>query len=104
MEVDAIPKETNMRATHSTTPPADLAAEANGLLTGLGVLTIQLFPLSLPLLVLVIGPLVLLAVPGLVLAGVIALPVWLARAVMRRRSRRASGRRPPGWVWQAADG
>jgi hypothetical protein len=93
-----------MRPTRSTTPPADLAAEANGLLTGLGVLTIQLFPLSLPSLVLVIGPLALLAVPGLLLAGIVVLPVWLARAVLRSRARRASGRRPGSWVWQAADG
>jgi Flp pilus assembly protein TadB len=93
-----------MPSNPSTTSPADLAAEANGLLTGLGVLTIQLFPFSLPLLVLVIGPLALLAVPLVLLAGLVILPVWLVRLVLRSRSRRASRRRPARWVWQAADG
>ena len=56
--------------------------------TGLGILTFQLFPFALPLLVLVIGPLVPLAVVGLLLAAPVVLPIWLARAVRRARSRR----------------
>ena len=56
--------------------------------TGLGILTFQLFPFALPLLVLVIGPLVPLAVVGLLLTAPVVLPIWLARAVRRARSRR----------------
>jgi hypothetical protein len=73
---------------NETPSVADVAAEANALSTGLGILTFTLFPWAVPGLVLVIGPLLLLAVPVLLLAGVVLLPVWLARvarALIRRR-------------------
>jgi hypothetical protein len=71
---------------------ADVATEANGLLTGLGILTFQIFPFALPLLVLCIGPLVVLAVAGALLVAPLIVPIWLARVVRRaavaRRSRK----------------
>ena len=62
--------------------PADLAGEVGALVAGLGVLTIQLFPFAMPLIVLVIGPLAVLALAGLLLALPILLPLWLVRRVM----------------------
>jgi hypothetical protein len=81
---------------------ADVASEANGLLTGLGILTIQIFPIALPLLVLVVAPLALLAVIGLLLAGILMLPVWLARIVFRGRAAGASRSRPRSGTAQSA--
>ena len=72
---------------------ADLADAAGGLVVGLTTLTIQIFPFALPLLILVIGPLALLAVAGLLLALPILVPLWLARkllSVPRRRQPRAA--------------
>jgi membrane protein implicated in regulation of membrane protease activity len=88
---------------HTEAPsPADLAGEASGLLAGLGIVTIQFFPFAMPLLILVIGPLALLALPILVLALPILLPLWLFRRVRARLDRRrtqapgrAGGRRRP---------
>jgi uncharacterized RDD family membrane protein YckC len=72
---------------------ADVAAEAGSLMAGLGILTIQIFPFSLPLLVLVVGPLVPLAVVGLLLAAPVVLSVWLVR-VVRRAAQRAARTSP----------
>jgi hypothetical protein len=67
----------------SETPStADLAGAAGALSTGLAVVTIQLFPFAMPLIVLVIGPLAVLALAGLLLALPILLPLWLARRVL----------------------
>ena len=80
--------------TRSESPsPADLAVEAGGLIQGLGTLTIALFPFAIPLLVLVIGPLAVLALAGLVLALPILLPLWLGRLALRALRRRR-GHRP----------
>ena len=57
-------------------------------LAGLGILTMALFPLALPGLLFVVAPLALVAVVGLLVAIPFVLPLWLARIVMRRRSRR----------------
>jgi hypothetical protein len=76
--------------TYSESPSAaDIAGEAGGLIVGLTTLTIQIFPFALPLLILVIGPLAVLALAGLVLALPILLPLWLGRLALRAlRSRR----------------
>jgi uncharacterized membrane protein YedE/YeeE len=67
-----------------TPSSAELATEGNGLLAGLGILTVALFPIALPgLLLFVVAPLLLVAMVGLVL-----LPLWLARTLVRSRSRR----------------
>jgi hypothetical protein len=79
--------------THSESPsPADLAAVAGGLIVGLTTLTIQVFPLAVPLLILVIGPLAVLGLAGLVLAIPILLPLWLGRLALRA----LRGRGEPG--------
>jgi membrane protein implicated in regulation of membrane protease activity len=72
-----------------TTSPAELADEVGALTTGLGIITFQFFPFALPLLVLVIGPLAVLAVAGLLVALPVLLPLWLGRRALlalRRRS------------------
>jgi hypothetical protein len=86
---------------HSESPSlADLAGEAGMLVVGLTTLTIQIFPFAIPLLVLVIGPLAVLALAGLVLAIPILLPLWLGRlalrALRRRREPRPAGHRHGG--------
>jgi hypothetical protein len=74
---------------HSEAPStADLAGEVGALSAGLGILTVPLFPLAIPLIVLVIGPLAVLAVAGLLLALPILLPLWLARRVLSALRRR----------------
>lgn len=76
------------REAHSS---ADVATEANTLLAGLGILTFAIFPVALPgLLLFVVAPLALVAVVGVLLATPFVLPVWLARIVLRSRSRRRS--------------
>jgi hypothetical protein len=77
-----------MHTPRAASSSADVATELGGLSAGLGILTIQIFPFALPLLVLVVAPLALLAVAGLLLAIPFVLPVWLARTVLRGRSRR----------------
>jgi hypothetical protein len=72
--------------------PADLAGEAGMLVVGLTTLTIQIFPFALPLLILVIGPLAVLALAGLLLALPILVPLWLGRKLLRV----LRGRREPG--------
>ena len=83
---------------HSESPsPADLADAAGMLVVGLTTLTIQIFPFALPLLILVIGPLAVLAVAGLLLALPILVPLWLARkllSVLRERRRRGAAVAP----------
>jgi hypothetical protein len=87
----------------SQTPsPAELADEVGALTTGLGIITFQFFPFALPGIVLVVGPLAVLALAGLVLALPILVPLWLARRVLRAVRRRPEpkplapgpGRRP----------
>ena len=84
-----------MHAPRTATSPADAAQEASTLLAGLVILTIQLFPFTLPLLVLVVAPLALMAAPVLVMAGILVLPFWLARAALRSRARRRSAAGSP---------
>jgi hypothetical protein len=76
----------------SDTPSvADLAGQAGALAVGLTTVTIQIFPFALPLLILVIGPLTVLALAGLLLAIPILLPLWLGRRALRAlRSRSKS--------------
>jgi hypothetical protein len=75
---------------HSEAPStADLAGEVGALTAGLGALTIQFFPFAMPLIILVIGPLAVLALAGLLLALPIILPFWLARRVLSALRRRA---------------
>jgi hypothetical protein len=77
------------------TDPADVAAEVSTLSAGLGIVTVQLFPFALPLLLLCIAPLLPLIVVGLLLAAILYPPIRLARYVRtlaqtRKRSTVAS--------------
>jgi hypothetical protein len=80
-----------MHAPRAAPSSADVGMEVTSLSAGLGILTFAIFPLALPgLLLFVVAPLALVAVPGLLLAGLFVLPLWLTRIVLRSRSRRRS--------------
>jgi hypothetical protein len=68
-----------MHSSHSEGSPAEVVDLAGYLNTGLGILTFQFFPFALPLLLLTFGPLVVLALPFLLIGGIVALPIWLVR-------------------------
>jgi hypothetical protein len=87
-----------MDARSNRTSPAELASEASSLLAGLGILSVALFPFALPGLVLAL----VLALPLIVLAPPVA--TWLlargvARLLGRARTRssdnQADARREP---------
>jgi hypothetical protein len=90
----------DMYTRSETTSAADVASEAGGLLVGLGILMTAFFPFALPLLILTFGPLLPLALVGLVLALPIVVPYWLGRlllrAVRRRRERRPGAHQARG--------
>jgi hypothetical protein len=97
------PTKDLIMAEHDSPNAADVAAEANALAAGLGLITVTLFPFALPLLLLCIAPLLPLIVVGALLAAILYLPVrlvrFLTRTVARRRAehRRVTSRRtaPP---------
>jgi hypothetical protein len=93
-----------MHPRSEVTSSADLAGEAGGLLVGLGVVTTALFPFAVPLLILTFGPLLPLAVLGLVLVLPILLPYWLGRLLLRALRRHPKGpavaHRPRGQLAQ----
>jgi membrane protein implicated in regulation of membrane protease activity len=83
--------------TPRTTPSAtEVATEVNGLLAGLGILTVSLFPLALPGLLFVVVPLAVLALAGALLAIPVVVPLWLVRSVRRGRARRRAERSAAG--------
>jgi hypothetical protein len=81
-----------MNARRSEISAEDLATEANGLATGLGMVTMIYFPFALPGLLLVLPfllpviPLLLVAGLGYLLVQLLLLPLRLARTVRRRRA------------------
>ena len=72
---------------------AEVATKVNDVSVGLGILTFALFPFALPGIVLVVAPLVLVVVVGLLVAIPVVLPLWLARSLVRRWSRRRGAAR-----------
>jgi hypothetical protein len=72
-----------MRTSDPTPSTTDIAREVNIMLAGLGLLTVQFFPLALPLLLLTIAPLAVLALPLLLLGAVVILPLRLVRRLLR---------------------
>jgi hypothetical protein len=68
-----------MHSSRSEGSPAEVAEVAGYLNTGLGILTFQYFPLALPLILLTVGPLVVLALPVVLIGVVVALPILLVR-------------------------
>jgi hypothetical protein len=69
--------------------PADVGAELADLAAGLGIVTMALFPLALPALLL-LAPLALPAVAVLLVASPAVVARWIARFVQRQRPRRAT--------------
>jgi hypothetical protein len=90
---DSRRKEAPMNRSRAAASPADVAQEGSTLMAGFGILTIQIFPFALPLLILAIGPFLPLALIVPPLVGIVVLPFWLVRTVVRRLTRR---RRAPG--------
>jgi hypothetical protein len=80
------------RRTPSTT---EAVTEVNGLLAGLGILTVTLFPFALPGLLLVVVPLAALALAGALLAIPVVVPLWLVRSLRRGQLRRRVLGDPP---------
>jgi hypothetical protein len=81
-----------MNAQHDTSSIGDVITGAAGWLVAVGILTMALFPLAIPGIVLTVAavvPLALLAVVVGLLAAVAAAPVIAVRAV-RRRARRGA--------------
>ena len=80
----------------------DVLTEAAGWAVAGGILTMALFPFAVPGIVLVVAavvPLLLLAVPLALVAGVVALPVLAVRRLRRPRTTdrdRAATHRAPG--------
>ncbi len=96
--------------TESSNTRIETVSEVTGWLVAGGILTMALFPLALPFIILTVVALLPLALPvvaiGLI-AAVVALPVLAVRTVGRRvagaRRRRDAGRHggaeaTPGWV------
>ena len=79
-----------MKAPGAEPSPSDIADEINSLSAGLGILTTALFPFALPALLLALPlvipliPLALLAVLVVLLVRIVALPLRLARDLVRR--------------------
>jgi hypothetical protein len=71
---------------HRTHSRAEVVDEVSKWAVGLGIVVVALFPLSIPILILTLAALVPLAVPLLAL-GVLAVPVLLARRLVRRLRR-----------------
>jgi hypothetical protein len=86
--------------TGSSSSPAEIVTELTGWFVGGGLITMVLFPLALPILVLTVIatiPLVLIALAGVLAAAAVAIPVLLVWGVGRRVFR---GPRPPSTVEQ----
>jgi hypothetical protein len=76
------------------TDPQDIADQASTLSAGFGILTVQIFPFALPLLLLCIAPLLPLIVVGLLLAAIIYPPLKLIRYFTTRKRRSVSWPEP----------
>jgi hypothetical protein len=81
-----------MHAQNPSPSPQEVATEVNGLLVGLGIITMALSPFALPGLLLAL-PLVIPLVPVALVAGalwllarLLRLPFRLARSLVRSRS------------------
>jgi membrane protein implicated in regulation of membrane protease activity len=76
-----------MHGSRTRPSPSEVASELGALSAGLGILTMALFPFAVPgVLVFVVLPLALVALPALLLAALVVPPLWLARTMSRRRS------------------
>lgn len=79
-----------MRTPPAASSAADIAGELSAWMAAGGILTMMLFPLALPLILLLVVsalPLVLIPLAAGLAAAVVAVPVLLLRALWRRASR-----------------
>jgi hypothetical protein len=81
--MDSSPASESLSAAFSEL--ADLAA-------GLGILLLPLFPLALPVMALLLGPLILIGLVAALIAIPLAPPLLLARAILRRHARQPPNR------------
>jgi hypothetical protein len=97
-----------MQAPPAAPSPAEVTTEVSGLLGGLGIITMALFPFALPglllalPLVILVAPLALVAMAVLLLRAILILPFRLARAFVRSRSGREPAAGSPGTASSAA--
>lgn len=84
-----------MDASRSPESLSEALSELADLAAGLGILLLPLFPLALPVMALVLGPLILIGLVAALLALPLVPPFLLARALLRRRAspRHGAGRR-----------
>jgi hypothetical protein len=82
-----------MPSPHPTESLAEGLSELADLAAGLGILLLPLFPLALPVMALVLGPLILIGLVAALLALPLVPPFLLARALLRRRGRAPCGAR-----------
>ena len=91
-----------MNARSNRTSPAELASEASSLLAGLGIISVVLFPFALPGLVLALVlalPLIVLAPPALAIWLLVRGIAWLLRrARPSSADNQAAPRREPRHV------
>jgi hypothetical protein len=75
-----------MDSSRSPESLSEALSELADLAAGLGILLLPLFPLALPVMALVLGPLILIGLVAAVLALPLVPPFLLARALLRRRA------------------
>jgi hypothetical protein len=74
-----------MDSSRSPESLSEALSELADLAAGLGILLLPLFPLAIPVMALVLGPLILLGLVAALLAIPLLPPYLLARALLRRR-------------------
>jgi hypothetical protein len=75
-----------MDSSRSPESLSEALSELADLAAGLGILLLPLFPLAIPVMALVLGPLILLGLVAALLAIPLLPPYLLARALLRRRA------------------
>jgi hypothetical protein len=75
-----------MDSSRSPGSPSEALSELADLAAGLGILLLPLFPLAIPVMALLLGPLILLGLVAAVLAIPLLPPILLGRALLRRRT------------------
>ena len=63
--------------------PSEVVTDGTTAVTGLALLTLQFFPFTIPMLILVVAPLALIAAAGLLVASPVLLPLWLISRARR---------------------
>src|SRR5213082_817977 len=93
----ALPRRPFMDFSRSPESLSAALSEIADLAAGLGILLLPLFPLAVPVMALLLGPLILIGLVAALLAIPLAPPILLARAILRRRPH--APRRPMPEPW-----